>query len=81
MFRIGVLSLLLVIGHMVHAGPVRGVFNSIDGGQLFMKEWQGRPVLVVNTASQCAYTDQYAGLQKLYDRYRDRGPDRAGRAL
>ncbi|SLN70077.1 Hydroperoxy fatty acid reductase gpx1 [Falsiruegeria litorea R37] len=73
MIRLGILGLLLLIGHMVHAGPVRGVFDSIDGGQLSMKEWQGRPVLVVNTASQCAYTDQYVGLQKLYDRYRDRG--------
>ena len=46
---------------------------SIDGGQLQMSDWTGRPVLVVNTASQCAFTDQYEELQALYDTYRDEG--------
>lgn len=48
-------------------------FASIDGGTLDTEDWSGRPVLVVNTASQCAYTRQYEGLQALYDQYRDRG--------
>ena len=48
-------------------------FESIDGGTLSLKQWQGQPVLVVNTASRCGFTPQYDGLQALYDRYRDRG--------
>ena len=49
------------------------VFDSIDGGTYEMADWAGRPVLVANTASLCAFTPQYEGLQALYDRYRDRG--------
>ncbi len=48
-------------------------FRSIDGGTIELADFSGRPVLVVNTASRCAYTNQYDGLQALYDRFRDRG--------
>ncbi|MBT8456828.1 MAG: glutathione peroxidase [Alphaproteobacteria bacterium] len=48
-------------------------FASIDGGDLVMDDWRGQPGLVANTASLCAFTPQYDGLQALYDSYRDRG--------
>ena len=48
-------------------------FPSIDGGTIDLAAFAGRPVLVANTASLCAFTPQYEALQALYDRYRERG--------
>ncbi len=49
------------------------VFPSIDGGTLSLGDYAGQPVLVVNTASFCAFTPQYEALQALQDAYEDRG--------
>lgn len=49
------------------------LFPLIEGGQLDLADWGGDPVLVVNTASECAYTGQYDDLQQLQDRYGARG--------
>lgn len=67
------LSAGLVLATSVVADVSGQRFSNIDGGQLAMDDWAGRPVLVVNTASQCGYTPQYAELQTLYDRYKARG--------
>lgn len=48
-------------------------FVSVDGGVHDLARWAGQPVLVVNTASQCGFTPQYAGLQDLQDRYGEAG--------
>ena len=48
-------------------------FTGLDGGNLRLAEHAGKPILIVNTASQCGYTPQYAGLQELWTRYRDKG--------
>ena len=47
--------------------------NTIDGEELSLSEYRGQVLLIVNTASKCGFTPQYEGLQKLYDRYKDKG--------
>ena len=47
--------------------------TSIDGQPLPMRQFRGKAVLLVNTASQCGFTPQYADLQKLWSDYRDKG--------
>ena len=48
-------------------------FAAIDGGPLPLSDFRGKALLVVNTASECGFTPQYAGLQRLWETYRDRG--------
>jgi glutathione peroxidase len=48
-------------------------FEGLNGSQINLADHAGRPILVVNTASHCGYTPQYAGLQTLWARYRERG--------
>jgi glutathione peroxidase len=45
----------------------------LDGDELDLGTFRGHPALIVNTASQCGFTPQYAGLQSLHDRYGERG--------
>jgi glutathione peroxidase len=48
-------------------------FKALDGDDISLASYAGRPMLIVNTASQCGYTPQYAGLQALWTRFRQRG--------
>lgn len=48
-------------------------FEAIDGGTITLADYAGKAVLVVNTASECGFTPQYEGLQRLWSEAKDRG--------
>jgi len=73
MLRVIMTCCTILMATVGWAGMSTSTFPSIDGGTVDMADWAGQPVLVVNTASRCAFTDQYEDLQALYDTYRDAG--------
>ena len=73
MLRILLLTGLVMVGQTLQALALEGRFTSIDGGEIDLGDFRGKPVLVVNTASLCGFAGQYEGLQNLYDLYRERG--------
>ncbi|HWT08322.1 MAG TPA: glutathione peroxidase [Roseomonas sp.] len=62
---------------LMAAGPAADAYGfrlpSLDGGEHDLSAWRGRVLLVVNTASFCGYTPQYAALQRLHERFQPRG--------
>jgi glutathione peroxidase len=70
-----ILAGALMAGEAMAAEPTAFDFRmeAIEGGPLDLGAFRGRPMLVVNTASFCGYTSQYAGLQRLHERYGPRG--------
>ena len=48
-------------------------FSALNGATLPLKQFDGRVLLIVNTASKCGFTPQYQGLQELYETYHSEG--------
>ena len=48
-------------------------FEDIDGNQVNLEKFAGKPILIVNTASRCGFTPQYEGMQALYESKKDDG--------
>jgi glutathione peroxidase len=72
-----VLGLLFSVAAVCMAIPANGVYSftlkSIDGQPVSLRSYHGKVLLLVNVASKCGYTPQYAGLEALYEKYKDRG--------
>ena len=46
--------------------------ESLDGGEINFADFKGKKILIVNTASECGFTPQYADLEKVYQQYKDK---------
>jgi glutathione peroxidase len=72
-----ILSLIVFLAAGATAAHAASVYDftmkSIDGQPVSLKTYSGKVVLLVNVASRCGFTPQYAGLEALYEKYKDRG--------
>ena len=59
--------------HRFSIGLDSDTLTLLDGSDTTLDAYAGQALLVVNVASECGFTRQYAGLEALYERYRDRG--------
>lgn len=73
-FLSAVAGLFLAAGPVVAADSVyEFTLNTINGTPKSLSDYKGQVLLIVNTASKYGFTPQYAGLQELYEKYKDRG--------
>lgn len=66
MIRLAILSLMLTAAVTIYDFKV----PALDGSSIDLSKYKGKKILIVNTASKCGYTPQYAELEKLYEQYK-----------
>ena len=66
MLRLAIMSLLFTAAVSIYDFKVPG----LDGGSIDLSKYKGKKILIVNTASKCGFTPQYAELQKLSEQYK-----------
>lgn len=72
--------LLMLLSFFFSPAPKKEIPKSIynfkvedlSGGQIDFAKYKGKKILIVNTASKCGYTPQYAALEKVYEKYKDK---------
>jgi glutathione peroxidase len=72
-----ILWILLVMAFTLFAGEKMSIYDievkDINGKKVKLSKYKNRVMLIVNVASKCGYTGQYAGLQKLHEKYAQEG--------
>lgn len=68
MFKVLLLASFLLLATGIYDFKVPG----LDGSTIDLSAYKGKKILIVNTASQCGYTPQYADLQALHEKYKDK---------
>ena len=74
MVRLKILLLILLTSCAFAKSPIYDIgFETIDGQKKTLADFAEKPILIVNVASECGYTPQYAGLQLLHEKYKEKG--------
>ena len=74
MVRLKILLLILLTSCAFAKSPIYDIgFETIGGQKKTLADFAEKPILIVNVASQCGYTPQYAGLQLLHEKYKEKG--------